>query len=422
MEDKHYPPLTHWSLVARTQDAHTEVRRAALDLLIRNYLPALRSHLVYHMRLNDSTADDVVQGFIVQKVLERNLLAGAHPNKGRFRSLILRSLENHAIDVLRHQRRIAGRESQSSDNGDECAQPGVSRAPADIFDAMWARQVLSQALRIMRSECHAQGCEQRWRLFERRVLRPIFDHEEPPAYEALLEEFQFASPQQACNALVTAKRHFQRALSQVVGKYAAGNDEIDSELADLQTIVRTAGPLGMNLHLVDDERVVPDESPSGDEGSRDTEILAKLLAVETDVESPWQTADYPGLWRHLLSQPLDSLLAGAGPSRAMKFANPDALSSLGTVADLLRQSEPPIELLRALKERARKLARAKQNEYPNEIGTALYFASIAVAKVKRQTRISKTEDAALEHGIRLLLSCSWLDDETCQTLRSALRR
>ena len=46
-------------------------------------------------------ASDLVQGFVADKLLEKRLVRRAEPGKGKFRSLLVRALENYAIDELR---------------------------------------------------------------------------------------------------------------------------------------------------------------------------------------------------------------------------------------------------------------------------------------------------------------------------------
>ena len=79
-----------------------------------------------------------------------------------------------------------------------------------------------------------------------RLAQPLFDGAATPTYDELLAEFQFDSPQQASNALITAKRHFQRVLCDVVGEYVEHEQDIAHELADLHAIAGTAGTLGID--------------------------------------------------------------------------------------------------------------------------------------------------------------------------------
>lgn len=401
------PETTHWSLIERAGHDRPSVRRPAIDELVRRYLPALRAHLLFRMRLDPTTTDDVVQGFLADRFLSGRLTANADRTRGRFRSLLVRALENYAIDELRRKGREETKVSMAGHLDDHAV---VGKPSGDAFDAAWARQVLVLSLREMRRECHAQLSEPRWRLFERRVLQPLLEDAPPPTYEMLVDEFQFDSPQQASNALVSAKRHFQRVLTRVVAEYTADVAETEGELADLRTIVAAAGPIGLRMHLLDTsaDGSEPLAMADADEGER----LARVFDDHAE-NSLWGAEDYPGLWQHQLAQPLASVLQAGLLTRSAQ-----AVGRSTTVADLLRHAEPSLEELRQLKEIARTYVKAGHTDIPAEIATALYFTAIAAAISRHGERITKSDDSVLEHGLRALLTRPWLDDETRALLQS----
>jgi len=63
-------PDTPWSLLLSLRRADEEARRQTLDLLLRQYLPALRAHLLAR-RVPADRVDDLLQGFVADKVIER---------------------------------------------------------------------------------------------------------------------------------------------------------------------------------------------------------------------------------------------------------------------------------------------------------------------------------------------------------------
>jgi DNA-directed RNA polymerase specialized sigma24 family protein len=91
---------TCWSTVRRAgADGHE--REGALDRLIRQYRPALKHYLTSHFRMDASTADDVVQGFLLDKILKRNLLNKASEDRGKFRTFLLTAIHRYTLDFLR---------------------------------------------------------------------------------------------------------------------------------------------------------------------------------------------------------------------------------------------------------------------------------------------------------------------------------
>jgi DNA-directed RNA polymerase specialized sigma24 family protein len=233
-------PTTHWSLVGRAGQAAEADRRHALEQLLMRYLPPMRAHLTQAKRLSVDEAEDVLQAFLAEKVLAQNVIGRADSARGRFRSFILTSLNNFLSNVRRDsgaQKRGGGR-IESASPIDGVAAPDGS--PADTFDVAWAREVLRQAIEAMRVECESGGRTATWEVFRARVLDPVFSDAEPVPYPELVRMFNFESPAQASNALVTANRHFMRVLRRVVGGYEQDAAAIEAELLDLRRIV--AGP------------------------------------------------------------------------------------------------------------------------------------------------------------------------------------
>ena len=227
-------PSTQWSLVDRAAAGDTSARQRALGDLLTRYLPALRAHLVVKKRINREKADDLLQGFITSKVLEQGLIARADPDKGRFRALLLTSLNHYVIDV--HRQQAGTPPAFSLSDSDRLPPSGDSDAGSDVFDVAWAREMLADVLRRMRTECDQNRRPDIWGIFNCRIVGPILENAKTLPYEQLVRRFGFRSPTQAANALVTAKRMFIRILRTVIGEYAS-ESAVDAEIRDLHQIL-----------------------------------------------------------------------------------------------------------------------------------------------------------------------------------------
>lgn len=230
-------PSTHWSMVARIADDDPQARREALEGLLRRYLPACRAHLLLRKRLPLQQVDDLLQGFVCDRILGANVVAQADPGRGRLRTFLLTTLNNYLAQVRRGELALCRTPASPLLGLEEAEEEPEAPSPcSDVFDQEWARQVVQQAAEHMRRQC--QGQRQRlWELFECRVLGPIMHNTPPIAYEQLVQRFGFASPVQAANALITAKRMFGRALESIIGQYAVGEAEVEAEMRDLWRIV-----------------------------------------------------------------------------------------------------------------------------------------------------------------------------------------
>ena len=233
-------PTTHWSLVGRAvgrDPAAAAAGRAALGELIRAYLPALRAHLVGPMRIDPHRADDLLQGFLADKVLEQNLIAVADPNRGKFRTFLLTALERFVIDSHRHDAaRKRAPQSKLLDVDDESHRIATAHTPSDAFDRAWAGEVLAEVMRRTRDECRASGRPHLWDIFEARMLLPVTDGVPPASHEDLASRLGLESATQSANALGSAKRLFTRIFRSVVAEYARDPAEVEQEIRELWEI------------------------------------------------------------------------------------------------------------------------------------------------------------------------------------------
>jgi len=164
---------TRWSLIlsAANSESGEQEARTALDELCRTYWRPVFS-FICRRGYSMEDAQDLTQDFFV-KILGRNWLEHADRNRGRFRSLLLTSLQNFLVNAAErtHTRKRGGdMEFISWDDwmAEAPSQLSISphaldSLPAErLFDLRWATTVVEQALRRLREECEGKD---RLRLF-----------------------------------------------------------------------------------------------------------------------------------------------------------------------------------------------------------------------------------------------------------------
>ena len=123
-------------------------------------------------------AQDLTQDFFVM-ILEGKLFASAHPERGRFRCFLLKSLKNFLIDAEKRRRR-----HKRGGNLDFVSwEQWMAEAPSQlvisaralescsdeaVFDLRWAASVAERALLRLREECESRGY--------RRIYETLRDH------------------------------------------------------------------------------------------------------------------------------------------------------------------------------------------------------------------------------------------------------
>ncbi|HSI36194.1 MAG: RNA polymerase sigma factor [Phycisphaerae bacterium] len=230
-------PSTHWSLVAGATHPAPDARRRALAAVFDRYAPVLRLHLQRRHRIPADEAEDVLQSFVADALLERKLLARAERGRGRFRAFLLTALNRFVVSRYRYERAAKRGAGRAAPLTPDLPVADGGPAPDDSVGVEWARAVIADAIDRMRRDCQSKGRDDVWGVFESRILHPALRGAEPAAYAHLVDRFGFGSPQQASNALVTAVRSFNRALRAAVGSYELSDARVEEELRDLRRFV-----------------------------------------------------------------------------------------------------------------------------------------------------------------------------------------
>jgi RNA polymerase sigma-70 factor (ECF subfamily) len=194
----------------------------------------MRAHLL-HRRIPRGLVDDLLQGFVTDQIVERNLLAHAQREKGRFRSFLLIALNRYVASELRHQHAHCRSPATPLLALDEQVLRGDPEAPSELFDRAWAKELVGQALCRMKEQCVHGGHESVWGVFHERVVSHLLEGTAPTEYQHLAQRYALNGPAAAANLLTTGKRMFARLLRSLVLEYepkAAANTEI-RELMDV---------------------------------------------------------------------------------------------------------------------------------------------------------------------------------------------
>lgn len=159
---------TRWSVILSAANSSTEEQKArdALAELCRTYWRPIFT-FVRGRGYSTEDAQDLTQDFFV-RILKNDWLQHADRNRGRFRSFVLRSLENFLINAAAKThalKRGGGMEVISWDDwmAEAPSQLSISPhafeslPPEQLFDFNWATTVVEHALQRLREECESKG-------------------------------------------------------------------------------------------------------------------------------------------------------------------------------------------------------------------------------------------------------------------------
>lgn len=234
---------TRWSVVLSCTDSGTDEKRASVALgeLCRIYWRPIFA-FVCRRGHQPNDAQDLTQEFFLM-VLEGQLLQRADPSRGRFRSLLLKALQDFLADSADKQR------ARKRGGGVEfvCWDDWMAEAPSHLtvpataleswpaerlFDLRWAATVIERALSRLREECESQ---ERLRAFEK--LRPCLGAErEDVSYPTLAQAL--GVPEATVKRLVHRLRQRYRSLLRAeIAETVADPAEVDDEIRYLCSVL-----------------------------------------------------------------------------------------------------------------------------------------------------------------------------------------
>jgi RNA polymerase sigma-70 factor (ECF subfamily) len=151
---------THWSVVLQAAQRQ-EGGGAALEKLCQDYWFPLYSYVRRGGR-DAEEAKDLTQEFFA-RLLEKNWLAQADANRGRFRSFLLSALKHFLANEWRKKqaaKRGGGKSVVSLDDTAEAlylAEPASDLTPEKIYERRWALRLFERALGRLREDHQAAG-------------------------------------------------------------------------------------------------------------------------------------------------------------------------------------------------------------------------------------------------------------------------
>jgi RNA polymerase sigma factor (sigma-70 family) len=183
-------------------------------------------------------AEDLTQDFFV-RILKEDWLQKADPARGRFRSLLLKSLQNFLNDAIdrKNSRKRGGDisfipwDSWLAEAPPELSLPGeaLKSWPAEqLFDAAWAATTVQRALRDLCEECESKG---RRRVFD--VLSPYLSAERDDLSYALLATKLNVPKSFVKKLLYGMRQRYRELLREQVSQTVGDPAEVDEELRHL---------------------------------------------------------------------------------------------------------------------------------------------------------------------------------------------
>lgn len=180
-------------------------------------------------------------------VLEGNLLKLADPRRGRFRSLLLKSLKNFLADAAeKRQAEKRGGKLNFVSWEDWMAQAPSqlsipirtleSLTPERIFDLRWAATIVERALHRLREECEARG---RRRLFD--LISGYLTADRADVSYASIAQKLSVTEADVKRLLHRMRQRYRHLLRDEVAQTVEHFEEVDEEIRYLCATLAAAG-------------------------------------------------------------------------------------------------------------------------------------------------------------------------------------
>jgi len=228
---------THWSVVLAAGEEGSEQATAALARLCQTYWFPIYA-FIRKRGYSPEQAQDFTQEFFAG-FLEKNYVARATRERGRFRVFLMKSVENflhNEHDKAKAQKRGGGRQLLSLDY--EAAEeryqiePVDESDPAKMFEQQWAATLLETILTRLREEFSAEG---RAGLFEA-LQAHLWGEAETIPYAQLAQKSGLTEG----NVKTIAHRlreRYRQLLREEIAQTVAKPGEVDDEIRHLVRIV-----------------------------------------------------------------------------------------------------------------------------------------------------------------------------------------
>ena len=226
---------THWSVVLRAGHVESAGGAEALSELCQTYWYPLYAY-VRRQGHPPHDAEDLTQGFFA-RLLEKNYVADARREKGRFRTFLLTALKHYLANEWdrQHAQKRGGFHTVISIDGDEAEsrfseEPVHDVTPEVLFERQWAVALLDHVVARLQEEYAGTG---RGALFDE--LRGTLTSTESVAPYAVIAARLNVSEVSVKMAVRRLRARYREILREEIARTVDSPEHIEEEITHLFT-------------------------------------------------------------------------------------------------------------------------------------------------------------------------------------------
>jgi len=225
----------------RAGAATTPDSLAALDRLCHQYWRPLY-YFVRRRGYTEQDAQDLTQGFFA-RLLDKKLFGAADRERGRFRTFLLKALQNYLSDewdrVNRKKRgggvQFLSLEHAGNAEADYQILPPDTATPDQLYDRRWAQTVLEAVLRRLREEFEARDGSGRFDALK----EFLFSDRGEISYAAVASRIGL-SESATKSAIYRVRQRYGELFVDEIAQTVATPEEVDDEIRHLLAVLETS--------------------------------------------------------------------------------------------------------------------------------------------------------------------------------------
>jgi hypothetical protein len=151
--------------------------------------------------------------------------------------------------------------------------------------------------------------------------------------------------------------------------------------------------------------------------------LADLIELDPSPQRLWTPDELGDILRHQLSAVVEFDLSAMNPTLRKQLSTLGAAQGLlvKSFHDLFAHPNPPVELLKLVKDYAKANALHADSALPEGIAKVLYYLAIAVARIRCNQSITRMAPTDLLDSMRWAAALPWLGEAERDLLLAAVR-
>ncbi len=224
---------THWSVVQAAGHPSSSGYKSSLETLCKTYWYPLYAYLRRH-GYNADQAGDYTQGFFA-RMMEKQSIGSADPERGKFRSFLLTSLKNFIADEYdrsQAQKRGGGKNIFSLDlesaEGQYCLEPADEMSPEKLFERSWAITMLKNTLEKL---CGEYKSDRKKKQFEHLKVYLTADRQSA-SYNEAAEKLQMTEGAVKV-AVHRLRKRYREVLKDEIAQTVSSQEGVEEEINEL---------------------------------------------------------------------------------------------------------------------------------------------------------------------------------------------